>query len=132
MAGAQQSFFNVFSSTEASPDHPHCSRFIYSIQYGYCIVGNFRGRNFHRSEVTTLWRKLSRNAKTYHRWVGYGMPKFCGENFAGGSKIKKFVNVFSLESFRYMVYNKLQSWNAVAICKKHINLIIDSCYREKE
>ena len=51
-----------------------------------------------RSEGSISWRKLSRNAKT-GRIMGVACLKFCGETFADGWKIAKFVKVFSLESF---------------------------------
>ena len=69
----------------------------------YRIVGNFQGR------------KLSQLVKSDHLAVGEnfhgilkpivdGMvhhPNFMEKTFAGGSKTTEFVNVFSLESFRY-------------------------------
>ena len=53
--------------------------------------------------MTISQRKLSWNAKPIIG--GYGTPKFRGENFAGGPKTAKFVNVFSLENFPlYSIY----------------------------
>ena len=49
-------------------------------------------------EVTISRRKLSWNAKAYHRLV-WACPNFLEKTFTGGSKTAKFVNVFSLESF---------------------------------
>ena len=48
--------------------------------------------------MTILWRKLSHNAKIYHK-VSTARPIFVEKTFVGGSKTAKFVNIFSLESF---------------------------------
>ena len=47
---------------------------------------------------------ISRNAKTCHRWVQHA-PNFVEKTFVGGSKSTKFVNVFSLENFRYTIHS---------------------------
>ena len=51
-----------------------------------------------RQEVTISQRKLSWNAKAYHRLVRTH-PTFVEKTFTDGSKTAKFMNVFSLENF---------------------------------
>ena len=51
-----------------------------------------------QQNMTVSWRKLSRNAKVYHRLV-WAHPNFMEKTFAGGSKTVKFINFFILKSF---------------------------------
>ena len=59
----------------------------------------FNVENFHGSVRSDHFaRKLSRNAKTYHRSVWH-THFFVEKTFTDGSKTVKSVNVFYLESF---------------------------------
>ena len=94
----------ISHSPEAGVNDIKCSCQGYIIPH---IAGNYQGRKLlwiGKNLVTILLRKLSRNAKPYHRCVRY-TPNFVEKTFAGGSKSAKFVNDFSLKRvFHHTVY----------------------------
>ena len=48
---------------------PNSASFILHYKWEYRIAGNFQGRKLSRIGMKWPFRKLSQNAKTYHRWV---------------------------------------------------------------
>ena len=74
--------------------------------------------------VITSQRKLSLNAKTYHRWVYMARPNLEEKTFPGGSKTAKFMNIFSLESFPLLYCTVCISVRTMNFCS-HNNYVID-------